>query len=136
MESKAWHLHYGAEQTGDRGAAILAFQQWRERCEPRSDDWATATWALAVQYQISRRFSEALKLRLELIGFDATPESLLDASESNISLEQNVQAAKWLAEAEKLIASIASDRPDDKQRKERLTVRAEDLKRRMGRPDN
>ncbi|MFO0918849.1 MAG: thioredoxin family protein [Planctomycetaceae bacterium] len=131
LNHKAWFLHHGAETGDDRQAAIAAFRKWRDHCEPHSEDWQTATWGLAIQYQKSGQFSDAMTLRQELVEFDESPESLLDLAETYISLAKNLEAEQTLAKAKQLMASIAGDSSEDKMRAERFTTRALELKQRI-----
>lgn len=131
LANKAWFLHYGAEAGGDRGAAIKAFQDWRAHDKPGSDGWETATWGLSIQHQKAGEFPAALELRQELLKVEETPERLLDVAETYISLGQKPEAAKELAKAENLMASISKDPAADKSRAEQVATRTRDLKQRM-----
>jgi tetratricopeptide (TPR) repeat protein len=134
LNFKAFCLKYAADEGGDRDAAIAAFQQWRARCKPGSDDWQVATRTLAIQLQTLARFQEALALRLELVRCAAEPHFLLDLTETYLSLGRMADATKTLREAERSIGSMASDRQDDRNAVQRLTARAVELKQQLERP--
>ncbi|HVC95342.1 MAG TPA: hypothetical protein VND64_16720 [Pirellulales bacterium] len=132
LNRKALHLHHAADASGDRTEAIIACQRYRERCEPHSIDWETASWMLSVQFQKSMRFREALAIREELVAFEKAPEWLLDLAETQLSLDLTENATRRLDEADRLIQSIQAVRKADKDRAERLTTKLRELRRKLG----
>ena len=134
MNFKAFCLKYAADDGGDAQAAIAAFQQLRARCKPDSDDWQVATRHLGIQFQKLGRFEEALALRLEMVERQPAPATLLEATETYISLGRTADAEKNLAEAQRLIELLPSDRQDEAKAVQWLTDRAEDLRRQLNRP--
>jgi hypothetical protein len=129
LATRAWYLDAAARGNRDRTQAIAAFERLRERCQPGSDDWETATWGLALQLQASQRFREALALRRELVAANPLPEMLLDLVETRISLDPNADVAAALENVERWLKTYDFARASEHDRLERLTTRLRDLRR-------
>ncbi|HEX4145653.1 MAG TPA: thioredoxin family protein [Pirellulales bacterium] len=135
LSFKAWCLKYAADDGGDADTAIAAFQAWRARCKPGSDDWHVATRNLGIQFQQLGRFEQALAMRRELVACEAAPHFLLELTETYLSLGKTAEAEKTLSDAERAINAMPSERQEEQKTVAWLTGRATDLKLQMHRPN-
>jgi thioredoxin-related protein len=89
----------------DKG--IQACLEYRQACALKSDEWWTASYLLAREYQAAGQYQQELKLLDELIATEKRPWCLLMASESHLALGQAEQAKAQIVHAKKAVAALA-----------------------------